>query len=144
MCETCNVIGESKLIPRDGIRLKEWIDCEIDENQFPIYDRIRKNITYYLGNEEQTTKLSEATDKLFDRDYKGKKQIFAPDIFITKDPSMIFSEKDELEKSLVNPDLSELEKGKWRTRLNTISGKECTAKIRSNQPEAFLARVAKL
>ena len=33
------VIGESKLIPRDGVRLKEWIDCELDENQFPIYER---------------------------------------------------------------------------------------------------------
>ena len=96
----------------------------MDENQFPIYERVRKNISYYLGNEEQTTKLSEATDILFDRDYRGKKQIFAPDIFITKDPSMIFTEKDELEKSLVNPDISELEKGKWRTRLNTISGKK--------------------
>ena len=106
MCEICSVIGQSKLIPEAGIRLEEWIDCEINENQVPIFERIRKNIAYYLGNNEQTTKLSEATDKLFDRDYRGKKQIFVPDIFITKDPSMLFLGGSELEKSLLNPDLT--------------------------------------
>ena len=124
MCRICDIIGESKITPDpDAVRLGEWIDCEVAENGQPIFGKIRKNISYYLGNEDLTIKLSEATDKLFKRDYKGKKQIFVPDIFITKNPEMLFTDSDTLEESLLDPTLSEKDKGKWRCRLNTVSGK---------------------
>ena len=124
MCGICDIIGESKITPDpDAVRLGEWIDCEVAENGQPIFGKIRKNISYYLGNEDLTIKLSEATDKLFKRDYKGKNQIFVPDIFITKNPEMLFTQSDTLEEALLNSTLSEKDKGKWRCRLNTVSGK---------------------
>ena len=124
MCRICDIIGESKITPDpDAVRLGEWIDCEVAENGQPIFGKIRKNISYYLGNEDLTIKLSEATDKLFKRDYKGKNQIFVPDIFITKNPEMLFTQSDTLEEALLNSTLSEKDKGKWRCRLNTVSGK---------------------
>ena len=128
MCQLCSVLGSSKFTARKGIPLADWIDCELDENRQPILDRIQKNVSYHLGNAVQSFKLSEAADRLFNRDYKGKKQIFVPDIFITKSPAMIFKEKEELEKILSHPqnDLSQKEKGKWRCRLNTIEGEVST------------------
>ena len=124
MCKLCSVLGRSKLIARKGIPLADWIDCELDENHLPILDRIQKNISYHLGNSVQSFKLSEAADKLFNRDYTGKKQIFVPEIFLTKSPAFIFKEKEELEKILSHPqnDLSQKEKGKWRCRLATMEG----------------------
>ena len=70
MCQLCSVIGKSKITRRQGIPLEEWIDCELDENSQPIQNRIRKNISYHLGNAVQTFKLSEAADRLLNRDYK--------------------------------------------------------------------------
>ena len=57
MCEICDVLGKSVITPRAGISLEKWIDCELDENQKPIFDRIRKNISYHLGNAVETIKL---------------------------------------------------------------------------------------
>ena len=94
MCQLCEVIGKSEISPRRGLKLEEWIDCELDDNQKPIRDRIRKNISYHLGNAEQTFKLSEAASKLFKRDYEGKSQIFVPELFLTKSPTMVFTEKE--------------------------------------------------
>ena len=67
-------------------------------------------------------KLSEAADRLFNRDYKQNKQIFVPEVFITKTPTMIFNEKERLEQILQNPNLSEQEKVKWRCRVANIEG----------------------
>ena len=127
MCQICQVIGvhDIKLRPEDT-RLENLIDCELNENQQPIQDKIRKNITYYLGNAIEIRLLSEAAEALFNRDYKGKKQIFVPDCFLTKDPRMIYTEKQDLKKlldSIDDDDLSKKEKGLWQSRLATISGK---------------------
>ena len=128
MCRICDIIGESRIVPDpDAVRLGEWIDCEVAENGQTIFGKIRKNISYYLGNEDFTIKLSEATEKLFKRDYGGKNQIFVPDIFITKNPEMLFTKSDTLEEALLNSTLSDKEKGKWRCRLNTVSGKSFLA-----------------
>ena len=133
MCKLCSVLGRSKLTAKKGIPLEDWIDCELDENSQPVFDRIQKNVSYHLGNAVQSFKLSEAADKLFNRDYTGKKQIFVPDIFITKSPAIIFKEKEELEKILSHPqnDLSQKEAGKWRCRFNTIEGKVSIIKATS-------------
>ena len=133
MCQICQVIGvhDIKLRPGDT-RLEKLIDCELNENQQPIQDKIRKNITYYLGNAIEIRLLSEAAEALFNRDYKGKKQIFVPECFLTKDPRMIYTEKQDLKKlldSIDNDDLSKKEKGLWQSRLATISGKVSIDKL---------------
>ena len=120
MCEICGVIGKSEITPQAGVRLEEWVD-DFD-HESPIRDRIRKNITYYLGNGVKTRLLSEAAERLFNRDYKNKKQIIVPEFFISKNPAMLFTEKEELEKRLENPNLSTQDKLKWKSRLKTISG----------------------
>ena len=99
MCVICDVIGIQKVIlrPNDS-KLKDWIDGEEDESREAIWAKIRKNITYYLGNAVQFASLRKAAEFLFDRDYKGKKQIFVPEVFFSKDPEMIFNEKAELEE----------------------------------------------
>ena len=101
------------------------IDCEFDENRQPILDRIRKNITYYLGNAVEFHLLSKAAETLFNRDYKDKKQIFVPECFISKNPEILFYEKEELEKllkTMSDDDMSKAEKGKMRCRIKTMEG----------------------
>ena len=127
MCQICQVIGQHDILLRPGERkLEEWIDCEFDEARKPILDRIRNNITYYLGNAVEITRLSKAAEALFNRDYKDKKQIFVPEFFLTKDPTMIYQEKERLEKLLEDRkragDLSPKEEGKWRCKIKTLEG----------------------
>ena len=51
MCLLCNVIGVKEINRRPGEpKLKDWIDDEDNEIRQPIQNRIKKNITYYLGN----------------------------------------------------------------------------------------------
>ena len=57
MCQICHIIGESDISQIEGIKLEEWIDCKVDETRQPILDRIRKNISYHLGNNLQTNKI---------------------------------------------------------------------------------------
>ena len=74
MCQICQVIGQHDILLRPGEqKLEEWIDCEFDDARKPILDRIRKTITYYLGNTVEITLLSKAAEALFNRDYKDKK-----------------------------------------------------------------------
>ena len=89
-------------------------NCEVDENRQPILDRIRKHITYYMGNAVQHNFLIEAVETLYNRDYKDKKQIFVPECFLTKCPKMIFHEKAKLEELLNDMNISDKEKGKLR------------------------------
>ena len=44
--------------------------------------KIRKNMTFYLGNGSQYASLRLAANALFERDYKDKKQIFVPVKFL--------------------------------------------------------------
>ena len=137
MCEICSVIGRSVIVPRAGPKLEEWIDYESDFKKQPIVARIRKNISYYLGNAEQTFKLSEAATKLFNRDYEGKKQIFVPEIFLTKHPGMIFTEKTVLDEKLTNPNLTKEEVGKLRCQANTVSGESLEKNVFDSLKEYF-------
>ena len=124
MCLICGVIGIQKIIlrPKDP-KLKDWIDGEEDESREAIWAKIRKNITYYLGNAVQFASLRKAAEFLFERDYKGKKQIFVPEEFLTKAPQLITNEKKELER-LLKTVSDEKEKGNWRCRLKSIEGEK--------------------
>ena len=124
MCVICDVIGIQKVILRpNDPKLKDWIDGEEDESREAIWAKIRKNITYYLGNAVQFASLRKAAEFLFDRDYKGKKQIFVPEVFFSKDPEMIFNEKAELEE-LIKTMPDGKEKENLRCRLVTIEGEK--------------------
>ena len=127
MCQICQVIGKREFVLRPGDpKLEDLIDCEFDEARQPILDKIRKNITYCLGNAVEFTLLSKAAEALFNRDYKDKKQIFVPECFLTKDPTMIFQEKENLEKLLEDKKraghLSKQEEGKWRCKIKSLAG----------------------
>ena len=127
MCLLCNVIGIKEINRRPGEpKLKDWIDDEENEIRQPIQNRIKKNITYYLGNAIETASIKKAAETLFKRDYEGKKQIFVPEVFLTKDPSLIYHEKQELEKLLAareaDDTINDKMKGKWRCRMKTIEG----------------------
>jgi hypothetical protein len=124
MCGICGAIGIQEVILRpNDPKLKDWIDGEEDESREAIWAKIRKNITYYLGNAVQFASLRKAAEFLFERDYKGKKQIFVPEVFLTKDPELIFNEKEELERLLKDmPDGKENEN--LRNRLKTIEGEK--------------------
>ena len=78
---------------------------------------------YYLGNNVEFASFRKAAAFLFNRDYKGKKQIFVPEVFLTKDPELIFIEKEEVKRLLKNmPDGKEKEN--LRNRLKTIEGEK--------------------
>ena len=86
MCFICPVIGlhEPKLRPGEP-KLKDWIDDEEDETRKSIWNKIRKNMyKYYLGNNVEFASFRKAAEFLFNRDYKDKKQIFVPEVFLTK------------------------------------------------------------
>ena len=127
MCKICQVIGYHDIALRPSEpKLDQLIDCDLDEARQPILDQIRKNITYCLGNSVQFKLLTEAAEALFNRDYKGKKQIFVPECFLTKDPTMIFQEKEKLEKLLEERkrvgDLPKKEEHKWKCKIKTLEG----------------------
>ena len=127
MCQICGVIGVHSFIVRTGEpKLRDWIDCELDENQQPVLERIRKNISYFLGNAIEHTLLSKAAETLFNRDYKNNKQIFVPECFLTKDPTMIEKKKEKLEKLLAERtttgNLTPEEAKKWRCKIKTLEG----------------------
>ena len=128
-----SIIGRHEIILRPGDKkLEDLIDCEFDENRQPILDRIRKNITYYLGNAVEFHLLSKAAETLFNRDYKDKKQIFVPECFISKNPEILFYEKEELEKllkTMSDDDMSKAEKGKMRCRIKTMEGEALEKKV---------------
>ena len=69
--------------------------------------------------------------------YKNKTQIFVPDSFLTKNPRMLFTEKEELEERLKNPQLSEKEKGEWRCRLKTTEGEVLERRCYNTLKEYF-------
>ena len=123
-CVLSTAVGQHVINLRpQGTKLEYIIDCEVDENRQPILDRIRKNITCYMGNGVLHDSLSKAAETLFNRDYKDKKQIFVPECFLPKDPQMIFYEKDKLEDLInVRDDISPKEKGRYRTRRLGIAG----------------------
>ena len=120
VCNYCEFLGKSEITPKEGLKLSEWIDCEFDDDKQPIRDRIRNNISFHLGNNEKTSKLSEAASKLFQRDYRDMKQIFVPEIFLTKHPKMISAE--ELDKQLENLSVKPKDAEKWRQLKNTYLG----------------------
>ena len=137
MCFICPVIGlhEPKLRPNDP-KLKDWIDDEEDETRKSIWNKIRKNMyKYYLGNNVEFASFRKAAEFLFNRDYKGKKQIFVPEVFLTKAPEMIFHEKKEVEellKAMNDDNLSpqeKKEKEKLKARLKTIAGEAIEKKV---------------
>ena len=137
MCFICPVIGlhEPKLRPNDP-KLKDWIDDEEDKTREAIWNKIQKNMyKYYLGNNVEFASFRKAAEFLFNRDYKGKKQIFVPEVFLTKDPEIILHEKkqvEELLKSMNDDDLSEKEKKEKRSlkdRLKTIEGEVIEKKV---------------
>ena len=129
MCVICDVIGIQDVILRpNDPKLKDWIDGEEDESREAIWAKIRKNITYYLGNAVQFASLRKAAEFLFNRDYKDKKQIFVPEVFLTKDPELIYNEKEELERLLKTiPDGKEKEN--LRSRLKTLEGEKLEKKV---------------
>ena len=89
MCQICDVIGAREIIvPKEfSAKIKHKIQDEIEA---PILERIKENIRYRLGNAiefsstSMQSQLNNAIDALFNRDYKGKKQIFVPELFLTK------------------------------------------------------------
>ena len=89
MCQICDVIGAREIIvPKEfSAKIKHKIQDEIEA---PILERIKENIKYRLGNAIEfsstsaKSQLNDAIDALFNRDYKGKKQIFVPEPFLTK------------------------------------------------------------
>ena len=123
MCLICNVVGVKEINRRPGEpKLKDWIDDEENESRQSIQNRIKKNITYYLGNAIKFASIRKAAEALFIRDYKDKKQIFVPEVFLTKDPSLIYHEKQELEKLLAARKADDAMKMKWRCKMKTIEG----------------------
>ena len=135
MCVICDVIGIHEVILRpNDPKLKDWIDGEEDESREAIWAKIRKNITYYLGNAVQFASLRKAAEFLFNRDYKDKKQIFVPEVFLTKDPELISNEKEDLERLLKTlPDGKK--KANLRNRLKSIEGE----KLEKNVFDALIA-----
>ena len=124
MCVICDVIGIHEVILRpNGPKLKDWIEGEKDETREAIWAKIQKNITYYLGNAIEFASLRKAAEFLFKRDYKDKKQIFVPEVFLTKHPEMISNEKGELEE-LIKTMPDGKEKKNLRCRLITIEGEK--------------------
>ena len=89
MCQICDVLGAREIIvPKEfSAKIKHKIQDEIEA---PILERIKENIKYRLGNAiefsstSSKSQLNDAIDALFNRDYKGKKQIFVPEPFLTK------------------------------------------------------------
>ena len=69
--------------------------------------------------------------------YKNKTQIFVPDSFITKNPKMLFTEKEKLEEKLKNPQLSDKEKSQWRCRVSTIAGEVLERRCYNTLKEYF-------
>ena len=128
MCLICDTLGIHEIILRpDGPKLKDWIDGDEDEDRQPIWNKIRKNLTFYLGSAIEFASLRRAAEALFQRDYKDKKQIFVPEYFLSKDPSLIFLEKQKLEILLAartDDDMTTKEKRKWESRLKTIEGEK--------------------
>ena len=131
MCQICDIIGpvigihEFKLPNHEenSIKLKDWIDCEVDDNGKPILEKIRQNITYHLGNAMQVKKLSDVADALFDRDYKEKKQIFVPEIFLTKNPKLMFNDAENLNRQIkTSTDYPKAKLDKWRGEVTHIKG----------------------
>ena len=53
--------------------------------------------------------ISKAAELLYQRDYMGMRQIFVPEMFLTKNPMMISLQETLLDKKLMNPDLSSKE-----------------------------------
>ena len=137
MCFICPVIGIHEPILRPGDpKLKDWIDDEEDETRKSIWNKIRKNMyKYYLGNNVEFASFRKAAEFLFNRDYKDKKQIFVPEVFLTKAPEMIFYEKEQVEellKSMSDDNLSaseKKEKEKLKNRLKTIAGEAIEKKV---------------
>ena len=137
MCLICPVIGIHEPVLRPGDpKLKDWIDDEEDETRKSIWNKIRKNMyKYYLGNNVEFASFRKAAEFLFNRDYKGKKQIFVPEVFLTKAPEMIFHEKKEVEellKAMSDDNLSpqeKKEKEKLKARLKTIAGEAIEKKV---------------
>ena len=137
MCLICPVIGIHEPVLRPGDpKLKDWIDDEEDETRKSIWNKIRKNMyKYYLGNNVEFASFRKAAEFLFNRDYKGKKQIFVPEVFLTKAPEMIFHEKKEVEellKAMNDDNLSpqeKKEKEKLKARLKTIAGEAIEKKV---------------
>ena len=137
MCFICPILGihEPKLRPGEP-KLKDWIDNEEDETHEAIWSKIRKNLhKYYLGNNVEFASFRKAAEFLFNRDYKDKKQIFVPEVFLTKAPEMIFYEKEQVEellKSMCDDNLSaseKKEKEKLKNRLKTIAGEVIEKKV---------------
>ena len=124
-----------QLKPRS--KLKDWIDDEEEiGNRKTIKNKIKTNLySYYLGNNVEFASFKKAATFLFNRDYKDKKQIFVPEVFLTKIPKMILHEKEQVEKKLeaMNDDeLSEeekKEKEKLKERLKTIEGEVIEKKV---------------
>ena len=144
MCLLCNVIGVKEINRRPGApKLKDWIDDEENEIRQPIQNRIKKNITYYLGNAIETASIRKAAETLFKRDYEGKKQIFVPEVFLTKDPSLIFHEKQELEKLLAaretDDTINDKMKEKWRCKMKTIEGEVLEKNVYDTLNKYFLS-----
>ena len=128
MCLICNTIGIHDIILRpEGPKLKDWIDGDEDEARQPIWNKIRKNLTFYLGSAIEFASLRRAAEALFQRDYKDKMQIFVPEYYLSKDPSLIHLEKQKLETLLaarIDDDLTTKEKRKWECRLKSIEGEK--------------------
>ena len=137
MCFICPVIGIHEPILRPGYpKLKDWIDDEKDETRKSIWNKIRKNMyKYYLGNNVEFASFRKAAEFLFNRDYKDKKQIFVPEVYLTKAPEIIFYEKKQIEeliKAMSDENLSKqekTEKEKLKSRLKTIAGEEIEKKV---------------
>jgi hypothetical protein len=137
MCFICPILGlhEPKLRPGEP-KLKDWIDDEEDKTREAIWNKIRKNMyKYYLGNNVEFASFRKAAEFLFNRDYKNKKQIFVPEVFLTKLPEMILNDKkqvEELLKSMNDDGLSaeeKKEKEKLKCRLKTIEGEVIEKKV---------------
>ena len=143
MCFICDTIGIHPIQLRSGEpKIKDWIDDEDSEVYQPVQNKIRTNLTYYLGNSIRYASLRKAADTLFERDYKNKKQIFVPEVFFSKDPSMIYHEKQKLEKLLASrkdDDMTEEDVKKWRCRLNTIEGEKIEKNLYDTLKRYFLS-----
>ena len=120
MCQICDVIGIRKIIvpKKFSAKLKDKIKNEIED---PILERVKENIKYRLGNAIEfsststQSKLNNAIDALFNRDYKEKKQIFVPELFLTKNSKMMFHGSKEYKETLAkrieqDPDFSKKQK----------------------------------
>ena len=124
-----------QLKPRS--KLKDWIDDEEEiGNRKTIKNKIKTNLySYYLGNNVEFASFKKAATFLFNRDYKDKKQIFVPEVFLTKIPKMILHEKEQVEKKLEAMNDDELsaeekkEKENLKERLKTIEGEMIEKKV---------------